>query len=644
MRAGRARWTVAAGALLLVLGCRRAWTPPVDLGTPAPPEIPWLASGDPPVAPPALTPCPTGWHETTDEDGIPFCDAYGPSGPDTCADDEAHFPGEPGCRRIGPTCDAVDPFPQDLPTGRVIVYVLAGEPARGDGSRDHPFGSLTAAIQAAPEGAVVAVGRGEYDEAPIVTRSMDIVGACVAETLIAPTQPPGRALVIRGAGVEVSVSSLGFTGDGGAVEVIAGAHATVDDVAVLGAAGSAIWVESPGSRCVVSDLVVRPPPDPRPLSGLTVATGATLEARRVVLDGVADGAALFVSGAGARATIEDLAVSGAAGATVGATDGGSVTCTRAWLSGGTCLSAGAGASMTATDVVVVGPAQVDAVNVFDASAEIARLRAEGTAGIGVWGVDSVVRISDMLVRDGPADLVPVVVARGAEATLSRSAVLRVSGGAVWVGNSGSSLTLSDLRVSDVVETDDTFGNGLTVRDGAALVLDRGLIERCVWTGIWCQSIGARVDVSDVLVRDVTTTESGTRLGAGLEGSSCRAHVERFVVERVGGAGIRTAGGVLQASDVVVRDVGPEVCTDPDWCHGGAGIAATGGEVDVHRFRIERVARAGLAATSTRNSLFADGMIGSAPSGLLSYDLTLRTERIELLDVPDVSSPGFVSGY
>ena len=103
-----------------------------------------IAEPEPPAPPepPVLTPCPEGWREVPADgpDGIATCDPWPEGGPDECGDDEAHFPGEPGCTRIGTACPEGD-WAEDLPTDREVVYVLAGAPEGGGGSRDAPFGS-----------------------------------------------------------------------------------------------------------------------------------------------------------------------------------------------------------------------------------------------------------------------------------------------------------------------------------------------------------------------------------------------------------------------------------------------------------------------------------------------------------------------
>ena len=60
-----------------------------------------------PPAPPVLTPCPPSWRTVTSANGIETCDPYPESGYRTdCAFDEAHWPGTPGCTRVGTACPA----------------------------------------------------------------------------------------------------------------------------------------------------------------------------------------------------------------------------------------------------------------------------------------------------------------------------------------------------------------------------------------------------------------------------------------------------------------------------------------------------------------------------------------------------------
>src|SRR5687768_569512 len=68
----------------------------------------------PPIAPSMPRPpemaCPDGWRDITPWEGASACDPWPAGGRHVCAEDHAHFPGAPGCERIGPPC-AEDGWP-----------------------------------------------------------------------------------------------------------------------------------------------------------------------------------------------------------------------------------------------------------------------------------------------------------------------------------------------------------------------------------------------------------------------------------------------------------------------------------------------------------------------------------------------------
>src|SRR5262245_54496531 len=55
-------------------------------------------------AAPVLTPCPAGWRELRDAHGVATCDPWPETSHADCAADEVHWPGAPGCARIGTDC------------------------------------------------------------------------------------------------------------------------------------------------------------------------------------------------------------------------------------------------------------------------------------------------------------------------------------------------------------------------------------------------------------------------------------------------------------------------------------------------------------------------------------------------------------
>ena len=116
-------------------------------------------------SPAVLIPCPVGWREVEEASGVVARDPWPAAGyPVDCAWDGVTLPGSPGCVRVGTLC-AVDGWPTELPTNRPIVYVDDSAGPGGDGaSSGTAFASIAAATAAAPDGAVIAVATGQYDE------------------------------------------------------------------------------------------------------------------------------------------------------------------------------------------------------------------------------------------------------------------------------------------------------------------------------------------------------------------------------------------------------------------------------------------------------------------------------------------------
>ena len=92
-------------ALPVLTPCPEGWVevPPEDEGGVTTCD-PWPDGN--PVTLPVLTPCPEGWRKVpvTKSGDVMGCDPYPKEGAHECASDEAHFPSEPGCSRIGTAC------------------------------------------------------------------------------------------------------------------------------------------------------------------------------------------------------------------------------------------------------------------------------------------------------------------------------------------------------------------------------------------------------------------------------------------------------------------------------------------------------------------------------------------------------------
>lgn len=220
----------------------------------------------------ALTPCAPGFVETDS--------AQSPG-----QEDSVQYCVPPGDRfSIGPEC-AADGWPI-LDAGESAIFVRAG--GAGDGSREAPYGTIAEALLAAGEGALIALGRGNYPENVRFLRATELRGACAKETQIS-----GR---IEARGNIVRVSQLAVLG--GSVSVtIAGGSLELLDVVIADATRDALFL----------------------------GTGTRLMAQRVSID---QGSARGVVFEGAAGSLEDLSVRETRDMGVAVVDGSTVTVDR----------------------------------------------------------------------------------------------------------------------------------------------------------------------------------------------------------------------------------------------------------------------------------------------------------------------------
>lgn len=148
----------------------------------APPLLPRLREGGA---------CPLGWLPTTHSFsrgitlGMLSVELCAPPPRQPCSGAELQSAGDSACTAVGPACSAGDPFAVGLSGLPAVVYVLAGA-GPGDGSRARPFGSLAQGVAAAIStgASALAIGRGVYAEGLELSRALDVIGACAAETVL----------------------------------------------------------------------------------------------------------------------------------------------------------------------------------------------------------------------------------------------------------------------------------------------------------------------------------------------------------------------------------------------------------------------------------------------------------------------------
>lgn len=533
-----------------------------------------------PVNPPVLTPCPSGWLEVSPEtpDGVTTCDPWPGSGTLDCADDEAHFVGEPTCTRIGSLCPSGE-WAEDLPPDDIIIYTRAGDPPGGDGSLTSPFGTIAEAMAHASEGTTIALSKGTYDEEVGLRRGVTLWGACVAETTVTCSEPADWVGTVAIEGSNAVVRNLTVTGERPGVSVdgdVVGAHLVdvlIEECVLAG------WIFSYGGDASGSSIVIR---DTRSHgsgqlgNGLIMDNGARVEVSRAIFDGNHD-SAIWISGTGSTLRLEDTAL----------------TNTESDASG----SYGRG-------LTIWDGAQVEANRIA--------IEMNRDMGVEITGEDSLLRMTDGVVADTDNPVHPggsdtgygIQVSSGARVEVQRSTFSRNLSTGVLVGlredTVGTPETTATL-IDTVVQSTD--GAGLHVEDGARMDVTRASLERNQIVGVSAVSADTELHLTDVSVRDTRVSSTG-EFGNGLEVTTgASVEVERALFERNHYSGITISSHGTNASleDIVVRDT--ELNDIDMYCVGLQ--AEDGAHVELSRASFERNQQHGVIAINNGTTLVAN---------------------------------------
>ncbi|MCZ7681306.1 MAG: hypothetical protein M5U28_21965 [Sandaracinaceae bacterium] len=122
---------------------------------------------------------------------------------------------------------------------------------------------------------------------------------------------------------------------------------------------------------------------------------------------------------------------------------------------------------------------------------------------------------------------------------------------------GGSLEAGDMAVLDTRFDPAAGGAAVSAQTGGSIVLERGLVERSDVAALFAIRPGSRLEVSDVLVRDVRSVPSALVAGYGvhaLRGGVVTA--SRLVIEGARESGVSAfhAGTQVLMTDLVVRGV------------------------------------------------------------------------------------------
>lgn len=620
---------------------------PSDAGVPASDAATPFDEPAPP-APPVFAPCPAGWSAAPSGEGFDACE---PPSAAECPAGSVRFVDETACAPIGAACPAGEWA--SPPSGATAIYVRPGA-SGGDGSMSAPYGTIRDAILRAPPGAAVMLARGTYPEAIDVFGGLTIVGACAAQTFLAPAT--GRAAV-RAAELGITVTDVTLRPGGEAHGVDVTGGLTLRSVVIEGAADDGILVVDGGeldaARLVIRDSRALAPEFGRgvtvaggraeivqgifercPGSGILGSTGSEVRARAVIVRGSGEGIRgrpqIIAQGMGARFELSESVLEDGAGTGVVVNEDG----------------------VLQIDQVVVRRMRADpavggsSAGLFARSRgriEGRRLRIEDVAFLGMAFVeDAVVSLEDVLVArittallDGEPLAIGLLYS-GPELGVRRLAMRDVERMAVSI-ELGTS-TFEDVSIARIGAG--TGGEhhpmGFSQREGDA-TLRRVRVEGARGVGLY--SLTSALALEDVAVIDAPGLEDG-RFGRGIEVVQGGATFARVLVEAAREVGVHAFdGAVVQADGLRVartrgRDCQDTTCPDTP---GGIGIAAIGAALRARDFTVDgaRLCGAMIAGGPSAALDLSAGAIRGASVGACvqveGYDLERLTDGVEYRD-------------
>ncbi|MBM4355359.1 MAG: DUF1565 domain-containing protein, partial [Deltaproteobacteria bacterium] len=381
-----------------------------------------------------VLPCPDGWSES--EDGM-YCDPkYGECGPG-----ERSLVGG-GCERVVPLAKDCPPGPfPEVPEGaKDVVYVSAASTCtEGCGSEGAPFKTITAALEAVPDGGYVLVGAGEYEEGVLIQKPVRLMGICAplvrvsgsVPLLGANVQDMESAGILVSGGNSVGLSRLGVTPANAGIVLLDASGAQLESIEITGGEGPGLYLGG-GSAASAGGLWVS---DTH--YGVLVSKGASLELHEALVDSV------FLLGIRAMGTQAQISLSGT-----------TIRATRPDAAGqyGYGIGMSGGSSGTVEGCLL-----------------------DGNTGEGVLLSDDKTKlaISTSVIRGTAADKDgsyghAIEAMYGAEVTVSGSLLDANAARGVVVWDSGTQVTLAQTTLSGTVGSKGGNGIGLKVQHGGAL--------------------------------------------------------------------------------------------------------------------------------------------------------------------------------
>jgi hypothetical protein len=555
--------------------------------------------------------------EGFESDGAGGCNVILP--PTRCPIGKMALPGETTCTPVAPC--GTGPW-GDIPTDASTVYVDGAFTGASDGSRDKPFTTVQAGIDAGTD--VVAIAAGKYLESVRITKKLRVIGVCPDLVDLQPTSGPGITVETSAAGT--TISKLGVVAVGNGIKVVA-ASMTLDRVRIHGTGDIGLVVQGPKSvtvtasrlliegataagiglgtaNLVLSDSIVR---DTQSGAGKTGGRGiqvqakAVLTMKRSIVERNRD-SGIFLSGA--EATID-----------------GSVV--RDTMAVEKDKMFGRGIS-----------ARGDVVGKTPSKLTLRGSIVERNHSAGVWISGSQVSVSDTVIRDTLNALADGKEGSGLDlsvdsetmarstGTLTSSLIAKNHDGGIVAFGSDLTVKSTIVRDTEARDFDKRFGTGIhaqldpDIKSKAVLKIDSSLITHNRYDGL--SLIGSDATLENTVISETLPAANNNGLGRGMsvqddDATAVRSVLilRKTVVERNRESGIAVFGSDATIEGCVIRDTAPQV--DNLF---GLGI---GGDVNPKT--------SGRASITIRGSLIARSHEG----GILAFGSDVTVEHTAVID-------------
>jgi hypothetical protein len=412
-----------------------------------------------------------------------------------------------------------------------------------------------------------------------------IDGATVEATDLALRGNRDIALSLDGAGTVITANRL-LVADtierltdglfGRALDLRAGATATLNEAALLGNREVAIAADGDGTSLAATDLILSSTlPRARDSAagrGLQLTAGATATLTRATIADHLD-LALSIDGGGTSATLQQVVVRDTRGALATGVNGYGVSITG-------------GAALEASSTFITG---------------------SRSAGLLASGLRTRLTLQDSLVdgtepdSDGAGN--GLAVESGAVADLHRTLLHANTEAAIFATGGGSRVEVDDLIATATRSnpSDGRAGLGLWLQDSAAFVGDRLLLRGNRFAGLYATGAGTEARATQLVVAGTLPQSGDGRGGMGLfvtEGATADLHAAALLSNHELGLLVSGRSTTATLRDAVVADTEPRA----NGLHGGGAEVQTGATLRLERALLQRNRGVGLLVTDARSRL------------------------------------------